>query len=1488
MSVALQTEAIPEPIAEPALLASPNLLFRKCACGGPAGMNDDCPDCSGKRLSVQRKVSRPGDALELEADRLAEQVMRSLGPTSRPQASSSGAPAIPASGASDLANVAIFRQACEPEKPEPAASAPKTSAQQTPAASTATPATSKSASAGLIVEDNGAQIAPGQMRKTQFLDELKASVCAAADAELAAVGRSAKGCPYIENWINHYRSKDSGHVERALHKFAPEAAGITSARDYIPIVSNRIRRSVSVWATTGKITGMPEELAGEIPGGGLLGAIGGLISGIGSALSGLVSGIGSAVSSIASGAGKAVGSLSFKAREGGPNEADPEQIRSRLGHGQPLDAGVKLRMESAFGHDFSGVRIHNDAGAGNLSASLNARAFTLGGHVAFGSGEYRPGTIVGDALIAHELAHVVQQGDAHPAGESMRKGEGEQGSLEEDADRSVVGAILALWGGTAGGLVSPGRSAAPRLRSGLNLSRCNNQTPAVDGACKPKLISMEAKKGDIVMTTDFTNRCHLSFGTADKLGMSFESKVEIPSGCPGTLYYVQLIDRNLNKIDSCGKPCADKTNGFTLDTGDPYKMKRVDPGTVTIDANDNPGADSIGWNQLDITDRFQMYLLWKPDEPANAARVPLERIDWFWTAKATRKGQTGDCQADWQISGAQADAGTMMQATELPPLTKSDKKACQPSTCSAPGTPPIQRSPMKNDTSLRQAAAPAGLEPQPTATTATAQQSQAPAPPASTPQPGSGGLIVEDAAAGQIAPGQMRKSQFLDELKSNVCAAADEELAAVGRSAQGCPYIEKWIGHYRTKDSHYVERSLHKFAPEAAGITSARDYIPIVSNRIRRSVSVWATTGKITGVPEELASEIPGGGLLGAIGGLISGIGSAVSGLVSGIGSAVSGIASGIGKAVGSLFFKSREGGAKEGDPEQVRSQLGPGQPLESAVKSRMEPAFGHDFSRVRIHTDANAEQLSLALNARAFTVGHHIAFGRAEYDPLTLPGNALIAHELAHVVQQGNSSANNNPRKQSAHESDSLEDEADVAAANALFAVSGFRKSEEYIKTKAFPRMKSGIALQRCHDKESAKATSCQTYDNADCAKTEATVPCCPQSHFTDAQSKAGSLLQKAAKALSTPDANVNGALDSRFGSQDSNRKQVADDVKANLSAAEAHIAKQMTPAGKPAGANGTTKVPGHVCATKCDPLCQESTDAYTDGTDGDALVTLCYGSSGFMKQPDVNVRAGTLIHEAIHGITLQAGSAGMKPAESPSGVDFAYAQQREFPLLDPKTAIQNPDSYMLFVQQINGQQVSVGPKRADIYSDDMSPCEREETNRALAWAESEALAAQQGMMQWHSWISRSIAAKSWLKDSASDMSQAVSNVGLGPANGPQSTDEKNAQQVDRIFLTLRDTLYGRSVKIKKVQRGTTFWSKSDGQFTVGPDFFAPTGSGKTAAQSAILLRGILETIDEVVLSDNPDLRQSANERVRNYLDLIDSIRVKRGLGNPPDKECK
>ncbi|OAN36770.1 eCIS core domain-containing protein [Mycolicibacterium iranicum] len=78
------------------------------------------------------------------------------------------------------------------------------------------------------------------------------------------------------------------------------------------------------------------------------------------------------------------------------------------------------------------------------------------------------------------------------------------------------------------------------------------------------------------------------------------------------------------------------------------------------------------------------------------------------------------------------------------------------------------------------------------------------------------------------------------------------------------------------------------------------------------------------------------------------------------------------------------------------------GRPLDHATRAFMEPRFARDFSHVRVHTDALASRSAEAVAARAYTVGPNIVFRSGEYEPDTAAGRSLLAHELAHVVQQG------------------------------------------------------------------------------------------------------------------------------------------------------------------------------------------------------------------------------------------------------------------------------------------------------------------------------------------------------------------------------------------------------------------------------------------------------------------------------------------------------
>jgi hypothetical protein len=96
---------------------------------------------------------------------------------------------------------------------------------------------------------------------------------------------------------------------------------------------------------------------------------------------------------------------------------------------------------------------------------------------------------------------------------------------------------------------------------------------------------------------------------------------------------------------------------------------------------------------------------------------------------------------------------------------------------------------------------------------------------------------------------------------------------------------------------------------------------------------------------------------------------------------------------------------AETEEAQQVESDIdamrGGGAPLDPATRAFMEPRFGHDFSQVRVHTDARAATVARSLDALAFTVGNDIAVAPGQYRPESDEGRALLAHELTHTLQQ-------------------------------------------------------------------------------------------------------------------------------------------------------------------------------------------------------------------------------------------------------------------------------------------------------------------------------------------------------------------------------------------------------------------------------------------------------------------------------------------------------
>ena len=121
--------------------------------------------------------------------------------------------------------------------------------------------------------------------------------------------------------------------------------------------------------------------------------------------------------------------------------------------------------------------------------------------------------------------------------------------------------------------------------------------------------------------------------------------------------------------------------------------------------------------------------------------------------------------------------------------------------------------------------------------------------------------------------------------------------------------------------------------------------------------------------------------------------------------------------------------------PHHFTQTIGPGQPLDPASRDFFEPRFGHDFSRVRVHTGDQAAKAAHSIHARAFTMGDDIIFGADQFAPENEEGRLLLAHELTHVRQQANAPRRTIQRKAPLGKGTDVGDKEELAEIEDVFA---------------------------------------------------------------------------------------------------------------------------------------------------------------------------------------------------------------------------------------------------------------------------------------------------------------------------------------------------------------------------------------------------------------------------------------------------------------------
>lgn len=159
--------------------------------------------------------------------------------------------------------------------------------------------------------------------------------------------------------------------------------------------------------------------------------------------------------------------------------------RALSGGGRPLPLGLRTRMEVAFGHDFGQVRVHPDSAAADASHRLGASAFTFGSHVALGRGHSDLESPAGEHLLAHELAHTIQQSGAAGRRHDLAK-VSDDGADEAEAER------------TAGVAVAGRRPAAIHGRHKEPVIQCQPEQPYRGSVRSPVFEELLTQETDLM------------------------------------------------------------------------------------------------------------------------------------------------------------------------------------------------------------------------------------------------------------------------------------------------------------------------------------------------------------------------------------------------------------------------------------------------------------------------------------------------------------------------------------------------------------------------------------------------------------------------------------------------------------------------------------------------------------------------------------------------------------------------------------------------------------------------------------------------------------------------------------------------------------------------------------------------------------------------------------------------------------------------------
>jgi hypothetical protein len=617
--------------------------------------------------------------------------------------------------------------------------------------------------------------------------------------------------------------------------------------------------------------------------------------------------------------------------------------------GQPLDAKTRELMEPRFGHDFSKVRVHKDAKAAESVRAVNALAYTVGRDVVFGVGQYKPETSEGRKLMTHELTHVVQQSELFSTPGNDLTASPFNSPLEQEA--------MQVAEKPEEQPTALRRVTTPVIQSQREGEAA--QTGRGEGGIQPEQTVTEYSSSAIqVPATKYSKEFSLfpenyrpkkSFGPVE---VSLDGKIKLE----GSL--------------RLGEPSTEV--GFSAEGASIEAKVRQSFGEVKFTGDIEPGKVSkvgigIGTEIVDIEFAANADLE-KPFQlnfEKSIADTELHFGEWTFKGEVKLGLEVNFAPnllwPGWVAIAKETAARSIQAGRTVIAVARGAFFAGEVGTVTTLGAVLIAA----GVATLAIAWVGFGLY----ETTKALREGQNEAI----------GYAFSNGYASILAQLTSNRLEGYDEKSISRLLALDwkrvfqeegERYHQTGpESANALPAIEEAgkaaiLQDIDTYMKTYGYDAWRRFSQDQQARVAQREderkhiYLDTLYKQVRQGE-------KRIGINLPVISEVPEKG--------------------------------------SALQRSAANSSTISSIPPIVHEVLSsPGQPLDAKTRETMEPRFGHDFSHVRIHTDAKAAESARAVNAVAYTVGRDVVFGAGQHKPETREGGKLMAHELTHVVQQG------------------------------------------------------------------------------------------------------------------------------------------------------------------------------------------------------------------------------------------------------------------------------------------------------------------------------------------------------------------------------------------------------------------------------------------------------------------------------------------------------